>query len=205
LRRRNSKAKAIDKETGDVKTIGQHANETLAEYQRMRDWFVWPDEDFPRSSTQKPRRNLIRDAVEASLRGRAHAYAASPLAELLTRITGRSIQNMQSLTPDANLEGGLGLSSLDRVELLSALEDRYQIDLSEAEFANAATVGDLEKLLQGEVWRRRSAPPQGGIAPPPHKRDSESLREVHYPRWALRWPTTCLPRATHYLRARPAA
>src|SRR4029077_5276346 len=140
---------AGDKSTVDVKTIVQRANETLAEYQRMRTWFVWPEEDFPRSSTQKPRRNLIRDAVEAGLRGQAPANAASPLSELLTRITGRSIQNMQNLAPDANLESGFGLGSLECVELLSALEDRYQIDLSETEFANAATVGDLEKLLQG--------------------------------------------------------
>jgi long-chain acyl-CoA synthetase len=219
LRDRNSNAQAgdgwagngeaVDKKTADVKTIVQRANETLAEYQRMRTWFVWPDEDFPRSSTQKPRRNVIRDAVEAGLRGQAPAIAASPLSELLTRITGRSIKDMPNLTPDANLESGLGLSSLDRVELLSALEDRYQIDLSETEFANAATVGDLEKLLQGEVWRRGSAPSRRGIAPPPHKRDSESQREFrsaafHYPRWALRWPTTWLRLASHYLLARPA-
>jgi len=85
--------------------------------------------------------------------GRATAADAGvrstrPLAELLTRITGRTGQN---LTPDANLESSLGLSSLERVELLGALEDRYQIDLSETNFetmfANAATVGDLEKLL----------------------------------------------------------
>ena len=31
----------------DVKAIVQRANETLAEYQRMRTWFIWPDEDFP--------------------------------------------------------------------------------------------------------------------------------------------------------------
>jgi long-chain acyl-CoA synthetase len=49
-----------------VQAIVQRANETLAEYQRMRTWFVWPEEDFPRSSTQKPRRNVIRDAVEAA-------------------------------------------------------------------------------------------------------------------------------------------
>ncbi len=131
-----------------VQAIVERANETLAEYQRMRTWFVWPEEDFPRSSTQKPRRNVIRDAVEAALRGQAPANAASPLSELLTRITGRNVQNMHNLTPDANLESGLGLSSLERVELLSALEDRYQVDLSETKFANAATVGDLEKLLQ---------------------------------------------------------
>ena len=182
--------------------VVQRANETLAEYQRMRTWFVWPDEDFPRSSTQKPRRNVIRDAVEAGLRGESAANSASPLAELLTRITGRSVQNMQNLMPDAKPEsdmelGSLGLSSLDRVELLSALEDRYQIDLSEAEFetrfANAATVGDLEKLLQGERGAR------------PKLHDAElHYQRFHYPRWALRWPTTWLRLASHYLLARPA-
>ena len=156
------------------------ANETLAEYQRMRTWFVWPEEDFPRSSTQKPRRNVIRDAVEAALGGKAPTNAASPLAELLTRITGRAAQ---TLMPDANLESGLGLSSLERVELLSALEDRYQIDLNETNFANAATVGDLEKLLHGTQRDRH---------------------EFHYPRWTLRWPTTWLRLASHYLLARPA-
>ncbi len=204
LRDANSNAQAVD-----VKTVVQRANETLAEYQHMRTWFVWPEEDFPRSSTQKPRRNVIRDAVEAGLRGQVPANAASPLSELLTRITGRSIQNMQNLTPDANLESGLGLSSLERVELLSALEDRYQIDLSETEFANVATVGDVEKLLQGELWRRGSTPSQRGIAPPLHRLDSESQREFrsqtfHYPRWALRWPTTWLRLASHYLLSRTA-
>ena len=198
LRDRNSNAqavegeavdgKAVDKKTIDGKTIVKRANETLAEYQRMRTWFVWPDEDFPRSSTQKPRRNLIREAVEAGLRGQSPANAASPLSEMLTRITGRSIQNMQSLTPDANLQSGLGLSSLDRVELHSALEDRYQIDLSETEFANAATVGDLEKLVQGERGTRSKFHDSG----------------FHYPRWALRWPTTWLRLASHYLLVRPA-
>jgi long-chain acyl-CoA synthetase len=170
------------------------ANETLAEYQRMRTWFVWPEEDFPRSSTQKPRRNVIRDAVEAGLRGEAPTKAASPLAELLTRITGRAAQ---TLTPDASLESGLGLSSLERVELLSALEDRYQVDLNETNFANAATVGDLEKLLQDE---------RGGSGkhnPALRRRDLHSPA-FHYPRWTLRWPTTWLRLASHYLLARPA-
>jgi long-chain acyl-CoA synthetase len=176
-----------------AQNIVQRANETLAEYQRMRTWFVWPDEDFPRSSTQKPRRNVIRDAVEAGLRGQTLANASSPLSELLTKITGRSVQNMQNLTPEANLESGLGLSSLDRVELLSALEDRYQIDLSETKFADATTVGDLEKLLQGERGAR------------PELHDSDlRYKGFHYPHWTLRWPTTWLRLASHYLLTRPA-
>src|ERR1700692_2487169 len=110
LRDGYSHAGAGNKKTADVKTIVQRANETLAEYQRMRAWFVWPEEDFPRSSTQKPRRHVIRDALEAAPHGQAPANAPSPLSELLTRIAGRSIPNTPNLTPDANLESGLELS-----------------------------------------------------------------------------------------------
>src|SRR5579863_4486028 len=50
--------------TAVVKQIVQRANQTLADYQRMRLWFQWPQEDFPRTSTQKPRKNLIQDAAQ---------------------------------------------------------------------------------------------------------------------------------------------
>jgi long-chain acyl-CoA synthetase len=170
--------------------IIQRTNEMLAEYQRMRTWFIWPGEDFPRSSTQKPRRNVIRDTVEAALRGQSSETAASPLSELLTRVTGRSPQN---LSGNAQLEGGLGLSSLERVELLSALEDRYQVDLSETELAGATTVGDLELLIRGERGSRREL----GVPSLPRQ-------EFHYPRWTLRRPASWLRLASHYLLLRPA-
>ncbi len=185
LRDRTADASAVVAQAAVAQDIVQRANETLAEYQRMRTWFVWTEEDFPRSSTQKPRRNAIRDAVEASLHGQEPANAASPLSELLARITGRAAHN---LMPEANLESGLGLSSLERVELLSALEDRYQVDLNETNFTNAATVGDLEKLLQGTHGERAESQYSG----------------FHYPRWALRWPTTWLRLMSYYLLARPA-
>ncbi len=197
----------------NAEAIVQQANAKLAEFQRMPTWFVWPDQDFPRSSTQKPRRNVIHDSVEAALNP-LNAKAADksvrstrPLSELLTRITGRSMESMQNLTADTNLESGLRLSSLERVELFSALEDRYQIDLSETKFANIATVGDLEKLLQGEAEPVVSRPSLVG-GKPPHRQTANDQRlpspAFHYPRWTLRWPTTWLRLTSHYLLARPA-
>jgi len=43
---------------GDSKLeeVVARANESLADYQRMRMWIEWPEEDFPRTNTQKPRR-----------------------------------------------------------------------------------------------------------------------------------------------------
>ncbi len=176
-----------------LQEVVRHANETLADFQRMRMWIEWPQEDFPRTSTQKPRRNLIREVARAQILGEraeksADASAESaaekssnrPLADLIARVTGRAVG---ALREDASLDSDLGLSSLDRVELLSTLEDRYQIDLSETRFSAVRTVGDLERMLRGDA-----AP---GAA-------------YHYPSWVLRWPVTWLRIVSHYLLMRPA-
>jgi long-chain acyl-CoA synthetase len=166
--------------SSDAETVVQAANQSLAEYQRMRAWLLWPEEDFPRTSTQKPRRNLILQTAQAQLANQnSPRTSSSPLAELIRRVTGTS----SGLEAGASLESDLNLSSLDRVELLSALEDRYQLDLSEARFSSLNTVGDLEKMLQGE--RRPRV-------------------QYHYPRWAQRWPVPWVRNAVHYLLLRPA-
>jgi long-chain acyl-CoA synthetase len=165
----------------DPEPIVKRANEPLAEYQRVNAWVVWPEEDFPRTSTQKPLRSVIQQSVQAQLAQNVpDQMPLRPLAELIGRITGRS---PSCLSPDAKLESELKLSSLDRVELLSALEDRYQIDLSETRFAAVNTVGELEHMLQGKL------PPR---------------TPYHYPRWVQRWPVTWVRLAVHYLLLRPA-
>jgi long-chain acyl-CoA synthetase len=176
-------AVVILKGDADLEAVVRHANESLAEYQRMRMWFEWAQEDFPRTSTQKPRRKAVADAVQSRMRGSASSDvsdANAPLADLISQITGRPTP---ALSQDADLDSDLGLSSLERVELLSAVEDRYQVDLSESRFSSLKTVGDLDRMLRGE-----NAPAQG----------------YHYPKWALRWPITWFRLFAHYLLLRPA-
>jgi long-chain acyl-CoA synthetase len=176
-------AVVILRDDAGPEVVVQRANQSLAEYQRMGMWMEWPEKDFPRTSTQKPRRNLIREAAQAQIletRNRNARNKSSPLAELITRISGRQTDG---LPDNATLDSDLGLSSLDRVELLGALEDRYQIDLSEARFSAVRTVGDLDRMLRGET-----APGAG----------------YHYPGWVLRWPVTWLRFLAHYLLMRPA-
>jgi long-chain acyl-CoA synthetase len=164
----------------DPAAIVETANQTLAEYQRMRRWVVWPDEDFPRTSTQKPRRKEIAEAAQKMLAGETSQAQDVPLSDLISRITKRSVANPAAGT---GLDADLGLSSLDRVELLSALEDRYQIDLRETSFSAVKSVGDLQRMLKGEL------PPRA---------------LYHYPAWVQRWPVTWIRFFVHYLLLRPA-
>jgi long-chain acyl-CoA synthetase len=163
--------------------IVARVNESLAEYQRMRSWFLWPEMDFPRTSTGKPKLAEIRASVEAQWgngSGPANWPAtAGGIGDLISRMQNGGKQ----AAPNANLESDLQLSSLDRVELLSALEDRYQVDLNETRFASARTVGDVESLV------RASSPVRS---------------EFVFPRWAQRWPVTWIREFFYYLLTWPA-
>jgi long-chain acyl-CoA synthetase len=167
------------KET-DPEAVIQRANASLAGYQHMRHWFAWPDDDFPRTSTQKPQIKLIQEYINAQLTGAAATTAGgNAITDLIARITGRKTGRV---SPESNLSKDLSLSSIERVELFSALEDRFQVDLDESRFTAAITVGDLEKML--------------GVT-------SQEPTGFHYPRWAQRIPFVILRILVYYLLSLP--
>ena len=167
--------------SSDPEAVIRQANASLAQYQHIRRWFLWPEEDFPRTPTQKPKAAEIQDSVQMRLRGAERgAVRAGSLADLISRITGRPVGE---LSPDTSLATDLDLSSLDRVELLSALEDRYQVDLNESRFSTATTVRELERMLS-EPESKRS--------------------DYHYPRWAQSLPVAAVRFLVYYLLTWPA-
>jgi long-chain acyl-CoA synthetase len=164
----------------DAASVIDAANQQLAEYQHVRRWVVWPDKDFPRTSTLKPRRSEIAQTVSRMLAGQSAATGDRGMSDVLAAVTKRSLGKLDT---SADLNADLNLSSLERVELLGALEERYQVDLGETSFSSIKTVGDLDRMLKGELPGKAS---------------------YHYPAWAQRWPSTWIRFAIHYLLLRPA-
>jgi long-chain acyl-CoA synthetase len=160
------------------------ANQRLSDYQKIRKWLVWPDMDFPRTSTQKPILRRIREVLEnANAGAEKSAGGSDSLPSLISRITGQSIP---AVSNDTNLETDLALTSLDRVELMSALEERYQVQLSEAQFQDANTIEQLKKLMEtGDDSQVRHVFPRW-----PQSRLATVFRLAVY--YALAWPATQL-------------
>jgi long-chain acyl-CoA synthetase len=158
-------------EHADVSAAVQRANETLAEFQRIRHWIVWPGSDFPRTpGTRKIIKNQIAERVKTMLKPSTSAEGQDMPAPLSLPVISRITRvEPEALSASANLADDLKLDSLGRVELLSALEDQYQIELDEAAITEATTIGDIERI----VSRGRSE----AVAYP-------------YPRWAMRFPIT---------------
>ena len=167
---------------GNAEAAVKRANENLAEYQRMRCWLVWPESDFPRTSTQKPRTNLIQAWAEAQAKGNSNGLQMPEggLADLISRVTR---QSAIAFKPGARLEDDLNLSSLDRVELMSAIEDRYGVDLDEGEVTQNTTVEQLERMLQSRAGERT---------------------QYAYPRWAQSRPVHWMRALIYYLMTWPA-
>src|SRR5437868_3567527 len=174
-----------------VRTAVESANFSLAEYQRMRTWIAWPELDFPRTPTGKPRLSVIAARAAQILDGRRVAdrqgagkdlpsSSRSALDQILERF---STSKGEGSRAENHLEQELNLSSLDRVELLSALEERFHVELNETAFAKSKTIADVERVLEQPTARRT---------------------EYAYPRWTQREPVRWLRLAAYYSLVWPA-
>jgi long-chain acyl-CoA synthetase len=161
----------------DLRQAVENANASLAEYQRVHRWLVWPEPDFPRTPTGKPRLSIIAAGAAELFHGSSPANApAGTLDDLLAKFS-------TAKGATEKLEKELNLTSLDRVELMSALEERFQVELSETSFAEAKTVADVQRLLQQPTTHRT---------------------EYVYPRWTQRAPVRWLRLAVYYALVWPA-
>ena len=168
----------ITNNEGNIKDAVAEANRSLAPFQQIRRWLVWPEADFPRTATQKVRKNEVADFIRNN--GDRGKSRSSPIAEALQHLClGKNA------SADSRLSEDLNLDSLSRVELLSALEDRYQIDLDERAFTQSVTVGDIEQMLEARVTQ------------------TEELQRFSYPRWPLSPPISWLRNVLFYLIVYP--
>ena len=57
----------------------------------------------------------------------------------------------EAVTPQANLFDDLGLDSIDLMSAVMAIEERFEIEVSDAELENVATVGEAVEILGAKV------------------------------------------------------
>jgi long-chain acyl-CoA synthetase len=154
----------------DVNAAIRDANARLQDHQRVRTSSIWPGAALPRTEgTRKLKRRAIRDWVRAGGAPIA-APAGNSIDAVLARFAhGRAVSGATTLDE-------LGLSSLERVELMVALEDRFQTRLDEGRFSEVANVADLKRLVEAPAAAE-------GVEEP-----------VEFPSWNRTWPVQLVRR-----------
>ena len=127
-----------------VDDVVRTANAQLLDHQKIRAAAVWPTGELPRTEgTRKLKRRELRQWITSTATGAPARPDASRTVEAVTArfAPGRTVTT--STTIDE-----LGLSSLERVELMLALEEAFQVTIDEGRFATARTMDDLRSLVQ---------------------------------------------------------
>jgi long-chain acyl-CoA synthetase len=154
----------------DVNAIVRDANARLQDHQRIRAASLWPGPELPRTEgTGKLRRAAIRDWVLSGTPAQAADTGDSVEALIARYARGRDVSGETTLEE-------LGLSSLERVELMVALEDRFHTRVDEGRFAEAGSVAELRRLIEAPS------------APEPIESTAD------FPTWNRSWPVRIVRR-----------
>jgi len=130
----------------------------LAPPKRVLGYEVWM-EPLPRTSTGKLKRFVIERRVQHGAATRAQGpdalvsekdreWATVPEHAPIVAVIQRAARDGAFARPDANLELDLGLDSMERIELLSELEQRFRARVPEDETHRIFTVRELVESIR---------------------------------------------------------
>lgn len=173
----------------DPAAVVRAANGLLEEHQQIRGRSLWPGDALPRTEgTGKLKRRELKRWVAGGGRPGDSAGAASG---------GTAAAVVQRFAPDRAVSGEtelaeLGLSSIERIELLMALEQTFDRTVDELAFTAAATVSDLQQLVAdrppADAHARPDAPPAAAAFDFPTwagSRPARLIRRLNLGLWLL--------------------
>ena len=128
-------------DNADPGAIVRDANTVLEDHQRIRKYTVWPETSLPRTEgTQKLKRQALKQWLQGSVSHseRKPSDSETSVDTVLSKFTGNR-QLSDSTTLDE-----IGLSSIERIELMLALEQVSEQSLDETLFDGLTTIGTLK-------------------------------------------------------------
>lgn len=147
------------------------ANAVLQRHQQIQSWSLWTQDELPRTSTGKLKRLAIQNGTIAT------AQEGSQVEQIASKI-------LEGRFDSSKLDSDLGLSSLERLELMMEIEQKAGIEINEAEFTKAKTISDVARLIDQPVEKKSE--------------------EYNAFTWRLWWPLRVFRKLAWYGLASPA-
>ena len=130
--------------TVEPKELVKLANGKLEDHQRIRGFTVWPDPEFPKTSTQKIQKFKVKEKI-ATISSENISQSYDELRNIVAQATGRPVNEVAE---NSALVEDLGLTSIARLELVMAIEQRYRLDLDDSLIVPEMTVAQFRKIIE---------------------------------------------------------
>lgn len=133
------------------------ANSRLDTLHRITGYTLWNEPEFPKTTTLKIKKFAVKEELNKMSEGSDATVSRDSLLNLLARVTGTAVAQIKE---ESLLVADLGLTSIDRLELVSFLEQEYRLDIQDSQIDPQTRVSDLrriiakrEKLVQRDHFR----------------------------------------------------
>ncbi len=131
---------------------GRQAEEIIGEVNaridplsRITGLTIWPETEFPKTTTLKIRKYLVKDEIRKGRGGEGGAALADRLVKIIARVTGSA---NDAITEGSILSSDLGLTSIAGLELVNYLEQEFRIDLEDSLIGPQTKVADLRAVIE---------------------------------------------------------
>ena len=120
------------------------ANKGLDALQQITGFTVWDEPEFPKTTTLKIKKFAVKEEIEKGPESGDAGVSRDSLLNLLARVTGAAAGQIRE---ESLLVADLGLSSIDRVELVSILEQEFRLDIEDSQIGPQTRVSDLRTMI----------------------------------------------------------
>lgn len=131
----------------DMQPVVERANRRLQPHQRIQGVSVWDDDDFPRTTTRKVRKNEVLAWLNARESPEEAPDLSVPVGAVERAIALAAGVPAATIRPEMRLEADLKLDSLGRVTLLGAIEEELGVVLDEGQVGPETRVEEIRRLV----------------------------------------------------------
>ncbi|HUT25020.1 MAG TPA: AMP-binding protein [Sumerlaeia bacterium] len=137
----------------DPRQCIRQANSLLPPEQQIAQFTVWPEEEFPKTTTLKIKRAEVRERIASAgpmrVAGlpsdRKPDLSVTSLEGMLAEASGAPVEDLR---PESRLGQDLGLTSIEIMELVLRLEEEFRTDISDDLVTSETTVGQLKGIIE---------------------------------------------------------
>ncbi len=120
------------------------ANKSLDSLHQITSHSLWSEPEFPKTTTLKIKKFAVKEEVKKGPEKGAATVSRDNLINLIAKVTGTGAAEIRE---ESLLVADLGLTSIDRVELVNYLEQEFRMDIEDSQIGPQTKVADLRQII----------------------------------------------------------
>jgi long-chain acyl-CoA synthetase len=120
------------------------ANKSLDALHQITSHSLWNEPEFPKTTTLKIKKFAVKEEVKKGSQEGDKTISRDSLLNFISRVTGVGVAQIRE---ESVLVADLGLTSIDRVELVNFLEQEFRLDIEDSQIGLLTKVSDLRQII----------------------------------------------------------